>query len=130
MLERIIILFVVLFGIFFLLKKFFGNSSNKLRSVIFNFENIDSDVPTILYFWTEQCSQCFNLQKPTLSKLKQDYQSFNLISYNAINETEVVKRLNIKTVPSTVVLSKRNEVKFINNGFATEKLLASQLEMT
>jgi hypothetical protein len=36
--------------------------------------------------------------------------------------------LNIKTVPSTVVLSQKNEIKFVNNGFASEKLLASQLK--
>ena len=98
-----------------------------MKNEVFKFANVDSDIPTILYFWTEQCTQCFSLQKPALTKLEGKHKNFNLISYNAFNEKDVVKKLNIKTVPSTVILSRQNEVKFINNGFASEKLLVSQL---
>ena len=63
-----------------------------------------------------------------VSKLKKQNQFFNLVSYNALNEVKITKELNIKTVPSTVVLSQKNEIKFVNNGFASEKLLASQLK--
>lgn len=127
--ERIIILALVLAGIFLLIKRLFSNTSKGINNSIFDVASTNSSLPTILYFWTEQCTQCFSLQRPALSKLEKEYQGFNLISYNAFNEKEVVKILNIKTVPSTVVISNLNEVRFINNGFASEKLLSSQLKM-
>lgn len=126
--ERVIILILILAGISFLLKRLFYNSSKSIKSLVLDFADVNRGLPTILYFWTEQCTQCFSLQKPALSKLKQKHNSFNLISYNALSDDKITKELNIKTVPSTVVLSQKNEVKFINNGFASEKLLASQLK--
>jgi thiol-disulfide isomerase/thioredoxin len=128
MLERSLILFVLLSAIFFLLKKIFIYKPSGLNNFFPGFAGINSGLPTIIYFWTEQCSQCFNLQNPVLSKLKQKQYSFNLISYNALNEKEIVNKLNIKTVPATAVLSKENEIRFINNGFAGEELLHSQLK--
>ncbi len=126
--ERIIILILILAGTFLLLKKVFYSSPKRIKNKVLDFTDGIPGLPTILYFWTEQCTQCFSLQKPALSKLKQEHNSFNLISYNALSENKITKELNIKTVPSTVVLSQKNELKFINNGFASEKLLASQLK--
>jgi len=52
-----------------------------------------------------------------------------LVSFNALNEESIVKKLNIKTVPATAIISSgENEVKFVNNGFAGEDLLLSQLK--
>ena len=128
MLERIIILVLILAGVFLLIKKGFYGSPKRIKNPVIDFTSINSGLPTILYFWTEQCTQCVSLQNPALSKLKKQNQFFNLVSYNALNEVKITKELNIKTVPSTVVLSQKNEIKFVNNGFASEKLLASQLK--
>ena len=130
MFERVVILVLVITIISFLIKWFFNNRFKRLNNLVFDIAGTNSGLPTIIYFWTEQCSQCFCLQKPALSKLKHYDQDFNLVSYNAFNEVEVAKKLNIKTVPATVVLSKMNEVRFINNGFASEQLLASQIKET
>lgn len=126
--ERILILVLLLTGIVFLLKRLIKNKPSGLNNFFPGFTSINSGLPTIIYFWTEQCSQCFNLQNPVLSKLKQEQYKFNLISYNAFNEKEIVNKLNIKTVPATAILSKENEIKFVNNGFAGEEILISQLK--
>ena len=125
--ERIILLAFVLAGIFILVKKIFNKTSKSTDSMVLDIIGADAALPTIVYFWTEQCSQCFSLQKPALSRLKRNHNNFNLIAYDAFKKVELIKILNIKTVPSTVVLSRLNEVRFINNGFASEILLASQL---
>jgi thiol-disulfide isomerase/thioredoxin len=131
MFERLLVLVVILSGIFFLLRKFLISKPGKeinLLSDISGFE-LNHSLPTILYFWTEQCAQCFSQQNPALSKLKQSYEDFNLISFNALNEESIVKKLNIKTVPSTAIISSgQSKVKFVNNGFAGEELLLSQLK--
>lgn len=127
--ERIIILTLLLTSTFFLVKIFFNSKLKRIKNFVVDISSTNSALPTIIYFWTEQCSQCFSLQKPALLRLKRDHNNFNLIAYDAFKKSEIVKKLNIKTVPSTVVLSKQNEVKFINNGFASEKVLASQLKI-
>jgi thioredoxin-like negative regulator of GroEL len=134
--ERLLILVVVLAGIFFLFRKFWVSKPQRVSNILSDISGstdshmaIDYKLPTILYFWTEQCAQCFGLQNPALSKLKQTYNNFNLVSFNALNEREIVKKLNIKTVPATAIISSgQNEVKFVNNGFAGENLLLSQLK--
>jgi thiol-disulfide isomerase/thioredoxin len=131
MLERFLILVILLAGIFFLYRRFLITKTNGSLNILnqpWQLAGINPELPTIVYFWTEQCAQCFSLQNPALSKLKQNNSNFNLISYNALNEEEVVKTFSIKTVPSTAIISPENEVKFINNGFAGEDLLAAQLK--
>lgn len=133
MFERLLILVVFLAGIFFLFRKLLVSKPqgtfNILSEISEGVKEINYNLPTVLYFWTEQCAQCFNMQNPALSKLKQTYNNFNLVSFNALNEEEIVKKLNIKTVPATAIISSgQNEVKFVNNGFAGEKLLLSQLK--
>ena len=133
MFERLLILLVVLAGTFFLFRRFLISKPQKSINILSDIpggENaLNYDLPTILYFWTEQCVQCFSMQNPALSKLKQTYSDFNLVSFNALNEESIVKKLNIKTVPATAIISSgENEVKFVNNGFAGEDLLLSQLK--
>jgi len=136
--ERLLILTILLSGIFFLFRRFLisqPDGSIQLFNPPWQLTGINPELPTIVYFWTEQCAQCFSLQNPALSKLKQNYSDFNLISYKALTlptgkagEEELIKTFNIKTVPSTAIISPENEVKFINNGFAGEDLLAAQLK--
>ena len=127
--ERFFILVSILAAAFFIIRRFLTGRSNVAADLLPDIPGINPDFPTIIYFWTEQCSQCFNMQNPVLSKLKQSYNDFNLVSYNAFDEEEIVKELNIKTVPATVIIpSNRREAKFINNGFAGEKMLLSQIK--
>jgi len=129
MFERLLILVVILTGIFFLIKKFLVSKPSGVADILPNIPGINPALPTVIYFWTERCAQCFSLQNLALSKLKQAYNDFNLVSLNALNEDEIVKKLNIKTVPATAIISSgKDEVKFINNGFVREELLLSQLK--
>jgi thiol-disulfide isomerase/thioredoxin len=129
MFERLLVLIVILSGIFFLFRRFLISKPDKEINIFQDITdlNLNHSLPTIIYFWTEQCAQCFSRQNPALSKLKQSYKGFNLISLNVLNEENIAKKLNIKTVPSTAIISS-NEVKFVNNGFAGERLLLSQLK--
>jgi len=133
MFERLLILLVVLAGTFFLFRRFLISKPqgviNILSDISIRQNAINYNLPTILYFWTEQCVQCFSMQNPACIKRNQTYSDFNLVSFNALNEESIVKKLNIKTVPATAIISSgENEVKFVNNGFAGEDLLLSQLK--
>jgi thiol-disulfide isomerase/thioredoxin len=127
MLERFLILAVLLAGIFFCFKKYFSPGIGSAGNILQNIPGIDNNLPTIIYFWSEYCRPCFTMQNPALLQLKKNGH-FNLVSFNAVNKGELIKELNIKTVPATVVIaSGGSEIKFINNGYAGEELLSSQL---
>jgi thioredoxin-like negative regulator of GroEL len=91
------------------------------------FSNSNS-LPTILYFWTEQCVQCNTSQKPALNNLKDKNGKFNLVSVNAIKEMELASEFKVKTVPSTIIFSAEGKSKFINNGYINENELEKQIE--
>ncbi len=127
MLERIIILTLFLFLTYLLVRKLFTTKTISNEYLPLELSSLNPALPTILYFWTEQCAQCNSVQKPAILKLKDEGKKFNLISLNAIEDLEMTKLLKIKTVPSTVILSSDKNVKFINNGYASDTLLKEQL---
>jgi thioredoxin-like negative regulator of GroEL len=87
-----------------------------------------NSLPTILYFWTNQCVQCKTSQKPVLNSLQFKDTKFNLISVNALDERDLISLFKIKTVPSTVIFTADGKSMFINNGFIDENILSKQIE--
>lgn len=127
MLERIFVLGIVIIITIILQRKFrTGKATNSLQ-LPRNITIEDSSLPTVLYFWTEQCVQCKTSQKPVLNNLKKGKNNFNLVDVNAIEQKDFTSLFNIRTVPSTIVFSKDRESKFVNNGFANSAELTNQL---
>lgn len=127
MLERTIALALIL-GIAYLAMRKFGLKKVMDGSVLSpRIRVINPELPTVLYFWTDSCVQCRTLQKPEILKIL-DNKDFNLVSLNALVEPEITKELNIKTVPSTAVVSKERMVRFINTGYISGEKLRLQLD--
>ncbi len=128
MLERIIALSFFLVLSYFLVRKLYSSKIISSSSLPFEINDLNPALPTILYFWTEQCAQCNSVQKPAILKLRDEGNEFNFISLNAIKELKISKHLNIKTVPSTVVLNPEKKINYINSGFTAGKILKEQLK--
>ncbi len=128
MFERIITLIFFLILAYILVRKL--HSSKIISNVLFPFEinDLNPALPTILYFWTEQCTQCNSVQKPAILKLRDEGNEFNFISLNAIQEREITNHLNIKTVPSTVILTPERRINYINSGYTEGRKLKEQLK--
>jgi thioredoxin-like negative regulator of GroEL len=126
MFERVIALSLFLILAYLLIRKF-QFSKISADTLPFKINNLNPSLPTILYFWTDQCSQCNSVQKPAIIKLKDDGNEFNFVSFNAIKELKLTKHLNIKTVPSTVILNSEKNIRFINNGYISSAVLEKQL---
>jgi len=127
MFERIFILGIVSIILILLQKKFKTGKIINSFQLPGNIKIENSSLPTILYFWTEQCVQCKTSQKPVLNNLKGENNNFNLVDVNAIEQKDISSLFNIRTVPSTIIFSKDGKSKFINNGFANETELNAQL---
>ncbi len=128
MLERIIALSLFLILAYLFVRKFYSTKIISNSLLPFEINNLNPTLPTILYFWTEQCAQCNSIQKPAIAKLKDEGNEFNFISFNAIKELEKTKHLNIKTVPSTVVLNAEKKIRYINSGYTAGAILKEQLK--
>jgi thioredoxin-like negative regulator of GroEL len=63
-----------------------------------------------------------------LNNLKDEINNFNLVDVNAIEQKDITSLFNIRTVPSTIIFSKDGKSKFVNNGFANESELSTQLK--
>ena len=126
MVERIILLtvFFILAGLFSFRHRITRKNLNIQLPKKFN--NLNS-LPTVMYFWTNQCVQCKSSQKPALKNLQDKYAKFNLVSIDALTEKELVSKFKIRTVPSTVIFAADGKSRFINNGFIDEKELSTQI---
>lgn len=81
---------------------------------------------SIIYVWSERCPQCIHLQEPTLARLEQERGVF-VRKLNALEASDVVRRFNILTVPSTIVVDPEWRVRAVNFGYADAEALATQL---
>jgi len=127
MVERIILLAVlfILAGLFSIRHRITRKNVNIQLPKKFSYSN---SLPTVMYFWTDQCVQCKSSQKPALKSLQEKYGKFNLVSIDELNEKELVSKFKIKTVPSTVIFAADGKSRFINNGFIDEKELSTQIQ--
>ena len=124
---RIIILLFIGAGAYILKRKLTGSATTEELTLPSKFEIINKSLPTLVYFWTDQCSQCKLVQKPLIQRLKENQVNFNLVSVNAFEDREAASSFKIMTVPSTVVFSSDGKSKYINNGLIGEDELLKQL---
>lgn len=124
---RFLILIFVVISVYMLKKLFNGERKAEMKKLPVKYKPDNDKFPTLVYFWTESCSQCRYNQNPVIQQLKTNDINFNLISVNALEDREITALLKIKTVPSTAVFSASGRSVFINNGFKNKEELTKQL---
>lgn len=82
--------------------------------------------PAILYLSGERCVQCVALQEPALKRLA-EWREVAVRKIDAASASDLVRRFNILTVPSTVVIGADQQIRGVNVGFADEETLRRQL---
>jgi hypothetical protein len=83
---------------------------------------------TVLAFSTPACAECRSRQAPALARLRAALgERVAVVSLQALDYPELVRRLGILTVPATAVLDGEGRVRHLNLGYASEQLLAEQL---
>lgn len=81
----------------------------------------------ILYFSTDACVQCREMQAPALERLRQVWPRPLVIErVDAIARADLAKQYGVLTVPSTVVFAD-GEPRGVNYGYATPERIARQL---
>jgi len=84
--------------------------------------------PAILYFRSDHCGPCL-AQSHHLRQLQRDLDGRLAIrEIDAERERDLAARYGIVTLPTTLVIDGRGQVKHINYGLAASATLAHQLE--
>lgn len=84
---------------------------------------------SILAFSSEDCRQCHTMQMPALENLlRMCGDAVEIFDIDAVQEAELAKQYRVMTVPTTVVLDGRGQVRAVNYGFASTKQLMEQVE--
>jgi thiol-disulfide isomerase/thioredoxin len=84
--------------------------------------------PAVVAFSAPYCRDCHTLQEPALTRLERDLRDRITVKHvSALDYPELVEQLGILTVPSTVVLDARGEVRHLNLGYASDVKLREQL---
>jgi len=90
--------------------------------------DLAEDRPTVLYFQSDHCSPCMT-QAHYLEILERQYQDkFAMRKIDTELEPEKAAKYGVFTLPTTLVVDRQGEVKFINYGLTNTFRLSRQLE--
>ena len=84
--------------------------------------------PTLLYFTGEYCTACKFQQTPIVEQISSKLgDSIVVKMYDVSTQPEVASQFKVLTLPTTVVLDGRGQVKAINYGVTQQQKLEMQL---
>jgi thioredoxin-like negative regulator of GroEL len=83
---------------------------------------------TLLFFTGEQCSICRYRQKPAIESLRAELDgTLRVVELDAAREAKLVRRFNVLSLPTTVLLAADGRVGAVNYGFAPGEQLRAQI---
>jgi thiol-disulfide isomerase/thioredoxin len=90
--------------------------------------DLADDRPTLLYFRNDACSPCMT-QAHYLENLEKKFKDkFALQKIDTELEPEKATKYGVFTLPTTLVIDRQGEVKYINYGLTNTFRLSQQLE--
>lgn len=92
---------------------------------------IAGGTPTLLYFWTSDCALCGPQERQieqARSVIARGGKDLQVRKINASEEDELVRKMNVMTVPTTVMLDGMGKVVAWNPGLREARMLISQFE--
>lgn len=89
-------------------------------------QDLNPNLPTIVYFTTPNCITCKTQQLPAINKVR-DTQEIQVIQIDATENPEVADRWGVLSAPTTFVLDKTLSPRVVNHGVADEQKLLKQV---
>jgi len=126
MLDRTFIAIAIIGTLFFLFKliRVAQLRSAQRTAAIITMPNVNQ----ILYFSSDACSQCLG-QERILNEIFDGSEFLDVIlnKYSIEDDVALAQQWGVKTLPTTILLSKFGEVKQINSGLASTTTILTQL---
>jgi thioredoxin-like negative regulator of GroEL len=90
---------------------------------------VDSANPTVVYFWSANCSQCVPQEhqiEKAQAELRRTGKGFAIRKIDALAEKELAKSMHVLTVPTTVLVNPDGKIVAWNPGFARSEKIVNQ----
>jgi len=101
----------------------------KTQSMLDQDKEVSEGKTQVMYFWSNQCNKCENIQKPILESIRElnTGADYVLKKINVIEEPLLAKKWAVKTVPTICIINKTGDLQYFNNGLVSENKLREQL---
>lgn len=84
--------------------------------------------PTLLYFSTPGCAPCWSLQAPAVAQVEGELgEALCVVRVDALLQPDEAARWGVLSVPTTIILDPRGEVRYLNHGYVTAEVLKRQI---
>jgi thiol-disulfide isomerase/thioredoxin len=131
--ERVLLSIMLLLGFGILASTYFHVNRKRANSAarrlgMFSRET-GFEAPILLYFWSAGCAQCRpQEQQVELAKaaLLREGKVLEVRKFNALEEPELVKSMQVMSVPTTVLVGPQGEVSAWNPGWTPAEKIVSQ----
>lgn len=128
MIERLFLTLILLFGLLAVYWVFRRRHLRLASQVNRTNSSMASLTPTVLYFRSDDCAPCVT-QARYLQDLTQRYNGTIAVQkIDADIDRATAERYGVFTLPTTLIIDDRGEVKYINYGLTATQKLSHQLE--
>ncbi len=84
--------------------------------------------PTLLYFSTPGCAPCWSLQAPAVAQVEDALgEAIRVVRVDALLQPDEAARWGVLSVPTTIILDHRGELRYFNHGYVTAEVLKRQI---
>lgn len=84
--------------------------------------------PTLLYFSTPACAPCWSLQAPAVAQVEDELgEAIRVVRVDALLQPDEAARWGVLSVPTTIILDQRGELRYFNHGYVTAEVLKRQI---
>jgi len=114
------------FGLFGLTNRLvLARAAQKYRGL----ENFRLGVPAILYFTSPTCAPCKTVQRPAIQSVKEIHgECIQIIEVDASERTDLADYWGVLSVPTTFIIDKDGQPRFLNHGVTLAGKLQQQVE--
>jgi thiol:disulfide interchange protein len=126
MIERILVI-AALVGLVLVLRWYLSRASERARQQT---ATVPADLhgqPGIVALTAPGCVQCERLQKPALARIRDQRSDIRITTADISEHRDLVSRLGILTVPTTLVHAADGTIHHVNLGYTDDVTLYNQL---
>lgn len=100
----------------------------QLREEILLSDLVPLGRPAVVAFSAPGCAECYTRQLPALERLRAALgDTVTVCTVSALEYSDLVRRIGILTVPSSVVVDPQGAIKQLNLGYASDVRLRDQI---
>ena len=102
---------------------------SRTRGKCLGIESLRPGIPAVLDFTAPTCAPCKTIQRPALTRLKEQLgERLQVIEVNASERPDLADYWGVLSLPTTFIIDRRGRPRRVNHGVASAEKLYKQIE--